>query len=135
MILLPPRSTRTDTLFPLPTLFLSIKEQLRCHSEHLLAVGGATGGRRLISNLPWRSAFLHNPARPERRRHGQDQAYSNHTDGRLRLRRAKSPWEPEDRRAGKERVRTCRCWWSPSHSQKKNTSHNTLATKTTTMRS
>src|SRR3546814_6595593 len=68
------------------------KEQLRCHSEHLLAVGGATGGRCLIRNLPWRSAFLRNPARPERRRHGQDQAYSNHTDGRLRLRRAKRLW-------------------------------------------
>src|SRR3546814_7280651 len=70
-------------------------------SADLLAVGGATGGRCLIRNLPWLSAFLHNPASPERRRHGQDQAYSNHTDGRLRLRRAKRLWRRRDCLSGR----------------------------------
>src|SRR3546814_20882182 len=67
------RTATNDIKLSCLSLHTVIKEQLRCHSEHLLAVGGATGGRCLIRNLPWRSAFLHNPARPERRRHGQDQ--------------------------------------------------------------
>src|SRR3546814_13825217 len=37
MILRPPRSTRTDTLFPDTTLFRSHQRQLRCHNLQFLA--------------------------------------------------------------------------------------------------
>src|SRR3546814_18198765 len=89
-----PRTATNDIKLSCLSLHTVITEQLRCHSEHLLAVGGATGGRCLIRTLPWRSAFLHHPARPERSSHAPDQSSSNNPTGRLRQRRAHTICRP-----------------------------------------
>src|SRR3546814_10224926 len=61
MIRRPPRSTRTDTLFPYTTLFRSQQEELR--EDHRLAVA---------PGIVVRVADGVDAARPDRERHGHD---------------------------------------------------------------
>src|SRR3546814_11132856 len=124
MIRRPPRSTRTDTLFPYTTLFRS---------------GDHRKGRRIGFH---RRSSLGHPQRPWRI-HGcghlsEDQGGQHGDAGALLARRdnagptvmrpqrstlASVRYLPagrsEERRVGKECVSTCRSRWSPFHSKKK----------------
>src|SRR3546814_4125425 len=52
MVLRPPRSTRTDTLFPYTTLFRSLRcAVLRCHARHPWSTRMTAGGLP-FSNYP-----------------------------------------------------------------------------------
>src|SRR3546814_16068276 len=93
MIRRPPRSTRTDTLFPYTTLFRSVAPASRPRpntSRHSAATHPATTARR--------------------------QAKSP-----IRYCRRPDSWtaRSEERRVGKESVSTCRYRWSPYHEKKK----------------
>src|SRR3546814_17107074 len=132
MIRRPPRSTRTDTLFPYTTLFRSAVRgcletlhgsAAQCQSRHqsqrrfpaeratmFQAHADACWVRHLA---PLDAA---GSARPALRRDGLDAGEPDGTCcGRL-CRCVRS----EERRVGKECVSTCRSRWSPSHSKKKN---------------
>src|SRR3546814_5841958 len=63
MILRPPKSTRTDTLFPYTTLFRSVRED---RDRHL----GDGGGRRQVEGVDPAGARRRFP---EREQHGQGQ--------------------------------------------------------------
>src|SRR3546814_11081785 len=100
MIRLPPRSTRTDTLFPYTTLFRSGLE----HFRQLQHQRGAVAAERV-------------------ERAGVDQCFERAT---VQLRRFDAAAEveqvferavarSEERRVGKECVSTCRSRWSPNH--------------------
>src|SRR3546814_18574407 len=134
MILRPPRSTRTDTLFPYTTLF---------RSDHVdLGAGVGAGydrakshgiGTRHVEHEEARRALRHGradfggDARLDRRqRHEQGEAEAERDDERagrgagavqVREREAEERalrargWE--ERRVGKEWVRTCRSRWPP----------------------
>src|SRR3546814_18108120 len=103
MIRRPPRSTRTDTLFPYTTLFRSRGAGTRHAraragaSDRRHADAGRTGGRHLSQILQW-------PCHP---------ANGRPFDG-TRLSRRSS----EERRVGKECVSTCRSRWSTYHLKK-----------------
>src|SRR3546814_19383335 len=110
MIRRPPRSTRTDTLFPYTTLFRSTAqytaitgiEPLRgALAAHMAGVyGSATGAGAIGPGNVLVTA-------------GCNQAYS------LALmalaRRGDEVIRSEERRVGKECVSTCRSRWSPYH--------------------
>src|SRR3546814_2540074 len=51
MIRRPPRSTRTDTLFPYPTLFRSLVQRLDLAPE-AIGLGGDLGGRHVVAGTP-----------------------------------------------------------------------------------
>src|SRR3546814_16985852 len=114
MIRRPPRSTRTDTLFPYTTLFRSATGHDIFSS--LLALGH---GRETIQGLA--PALLHagEGIRGEvpHLRHARFHIQA----GAARLIREDDGGEArsEERRVGKEGVRTCRSRWSPYHSKKK----------------
>src|SRR3546814_17148908 len=113
MIRRPPRSTRTDTLFPYTTLFRAYDRHLRHDSArrpvivgHLLEVVSdlyhyrdrlAGGG---LAFEPWAGQA---PARVAGYRH----VVENRTP--------RFPERSEERRGGKECVSTCRSRWVPSH--------------------
>src|SRR3546814_18417661 len=105
MIRRPPRSTRTDTLFPYTTLFLS--------RGHAATRGlGELRGRRADDDAPRADdgrdgTLVHPPFRAERR-------VSRDRNGGVGARRRRS----EERRVGKACVSTCRYRWSPYHSKK-----------------
>src|SRR3546814_16558358 len=120
MIRRPPRSTRTDTLFPYTTLFRS--PEYRLDREILPGARGAPGGATgeaaamaadyLEGDLRDADAARHRVVRPEER---QD---------RPRVR-------SEERRVGKECVSTCRSRWSPYHSKQTNTHSDTAVHRST----
>src|SRR3546814_13816716 len=110
MIRRPPRSTRTDSLFPYTTLF---------RSRHAPAHATA---RRRGRHLSVRA--LIDPAGAEGRAWSFQQ---------LACRIGRTPdlligftsGRSEERRVGKECVSTCRSWWSPYHyTTNKRTKHN-----------
>src|SRR3546814_21191551 len=117
MIRRPPRSTRTDTLFPYTTLF-------RSHPGHC-TVQGSTSRRTLLH--PGRRAVTEEdrPGQAPKRGHVRGQWHL--PDLRLaRLRadllcgggfpRLRGPVaRSEERRVGKECVSTCRSRWSTYH--------------------
>src|SRR3546814_19420448 len=101
MIRRPPRSTRTDTLFPYTTLFRSCL-------------------------APRRGAYdIHTSLAPANERAGRVQAWDRrqgHLDGSIGTTVvpalvAGTHWHQrsEERRVGKECVSTCRSRWSPYH--------------------
>src|SRR3546814_16446743 len=98
MIRRPPRSTRTDTLFPYTTLFRSQHGMFR-HDPSVFRLPF------LLKFLQLRFADHRVDAGTEMPRHA---AYPSHplTD------------RSEERRVGKECVSTCRSRWSPYHSKK-----------------
>src|SRR3546814_17183155 len=104
MIRRPPRSTRTDTLFPYTTLFRS------SHARY-----DTCGGAMAYRKLPLASLVV-NPAND---RHGE---LENETAAIAQLFAAQEPHmrnlakdRSEERRVGKECVSTCRSRWSPYH--------------------
>src|SRR3546814_21170603 len=111
MIPRPPRSTRTDTLFPYTTLFRSLGRQVALlHrldlSFELAQVEEQLLLRRRRAHLHQRPGmeyiFLYCGANPP---HG----VGREPEAALRLEALRS----EERRVGKECVRTCRSRWSP----------------------
>src|SRR3546814_21090180 len=106
MIRRPPRSTRTDTLFPYTTLFRSVRCRRSCrlHRRHEYAAARLGAGGE--------------PADPHHRRGG---GACSPGGGKFRPRRV---LRSEERRVGKECVSTCRSRWSPDHYKKnKTTTH------------
>src|SRR3546814_20396156 len=114
MIRRPPRSTRTDTLFPYTTLFRSVALTID-HAQYVrafldapelvitvpgveltkyLARDPQEQGGRLIMERSCRWRGMHWPARIS-------------AEFELNL------WRSEERRVGKECVSTCRSRWSP----------------------
>src|SRR3546814_13642741 len=107
MILRPPRSTRTDTLFPYTTLFRSALGHCPCLSAGRLRKAAA-------GQHPVALALFHLSAR-----RAADHAAAATAAPGPRARRIKEK-EPrcqrsEERRVGKECVSTCRYRWSPDH--------------------
>src|SRR3546814_16383007 len=108
MIRRPPRSTRTDTLFPYTTLFRSIGDAIDFRLAdigHLLVVGRAVievAGADLLFDA---ADAVH-------------QARRTRLDPRPRelfITRIGQQRRSEERRVGKECVSTCRSRWSPTH--------------------
>src|SRR3546814_15817399 len=112
MIRRPPRSTRTDTLFPYTTLFRSRRSgnvglgtRLPWLSYQSRDHFGACGDR-----IGFREKFV------GRVGFGSEQvrrADNDGTTGRERFRAPRKVHRSEERRVGKECVSTCRSRWSP----------------------
>src|SRR3546814_16971596 len=101
MIRRPPRSTRTDTLFPYTTLFRSLDAlDVTVHIEQFALKEGERSVTATVSGTKHSLAhaasvpggLLNNPVRISDRE-----------------------WRSEERRVGKVCVSTCRSRWSPSH--------------------
>src|SRR3546814_18861752 len=104
LILLPPRSTRTDTLFPNTTLFrarVPLREPRREHRQQAAAAGNRGPARTRDRRTPRR-----------RRRLPLRNAWITHCSLSLPSPRS------EERRVGNECVSTCRSRCSPYHSKK-----------------
>src|SRR3546814_17694629 len=113
MIRRPPRSTRTDTLFPYTTLFRSRSRALAPKGHRNLATGSRSNALQKLPRLLFRFAqvllFCSSPVAllPGSR---------TISIGRLHSFFLRS----EERRVGKECVSTCRSRWSPYHEKKNN---------------
>src|SRR3546814_15433309 len=125
MIRRPPRSTRTDTLFPYTTLFRSGRYSF-ARAQNLNVLLEVT---RLPSDwtlADWISsiaaAYSSRPSSPKLCHHGSFDLSSRSREGQLlmstdagstfgRVSTARS----EERRGGKDCVSTCRSRWSPDH--------------------
>src|SRR3546814_12430272 len=103
MIRRPPRSTRTDTLFPYTTLFRSMGDR-RAVQQQLLAFVGARVADALVP-------LLHEagPVRREGAEQGDQVGRADQVDA------AGEGIRSEERRVGKECVSTCRSRWSQYH--------------------
>src|SRR3546814_14945558 len=117
MIRLPPRSTRTDTLFPYTTLFRSLLAACtrRCSGYHRCKAGPSA---REDQRAPRRFGQAGIISRPS----GADRADEDNWEGLAHLfyvRKSRtylvSCKRSEERRVGKECVSTCSYWWSPDH--------------------
>src|SRR3546814_20599289 len=128
MIRRPPRSTRTDTLFPDTTLFRSRRTPLRLARQERLRQRARGASRRRRAAIRARPR-LHLP----HYRTGARSMYVLITANRNYSSWSLRPWmlmkglaipfedqvRSEERRVGKECVSTCRSRWSPYHSKKK----------------
>src|SRR3546814_16937330 len=114
MIRRPPRSTRTDTLFPYTTLFRSGDDIVGAHRRDHRAVSldNAAFGRR-------DEARAHaGDIAAERERRGAAMGVGDAAgDDQPPVEHPRS----EERRVGTECVSTCSTRWSPSHYNNKNT--------------
>src|SRR3546814_18949052 len=114
MIRRPPRSTRTDTLFPYTTLFRSAAT---CAGS----CRRSTRRRRCWKNSAWRRS-----AEPRR--------WNENGGPRAAVFMEVLPpaQRSEERRVGKECVSTCRSRWSPYHEKKKQQQQTTDDSRTYT---
>src|SRR3546814_18065142 len=148
MIRRPPRSTRTDTLFPYTTLFRSLDVERRVRRQHPVqrlgdlagrgqrrGVAGGDGAAVAVRTAAAGGVGFQHPhaAAGIEQRQGAGQpdhpaadhqhviAFAHVASLRPSSRRS------EERRVGKEYVRTCSTRWSPYHIKKKNnnTTNNT----------
>src|SRR3546814_21085849 len=118
MLRRPPRSTRTDTLFPYTTLFRSVVvdarliDEGRCTRRHHGAFGNqqAAGGTLAVVLGHQRVGHVASVGTGECQWCQKDAVGQG---ARTYLKRS------EERRVGKECVSTCRSRWSPFHSKKK----------------
>src|SRR3546814_20366398 len=110
MIRRPPRSTRTDTLFPYTTLFRSEPQDRK---ERSVSRKAGTGLRRGFSpnHKLWRTAMPKPDVSPS-----LANSLHHHSPG---LGSSQVDTRSEERRVGKECVSTCRSRWSPDHEKKK----------------
>src|SRR3546814_14830193 len=111
MILRPPRSTRTDTLFPYTTLFRSAP----CGSRVGGPKGRGGGGLRALWGAPSAAPSNLNPLRARgifAARKDNHMAAKKQKDSSADL-RTNEKKRSEERRVGKECVSTCRSRWSP----------------------
>src|SRR3546814_15050044 len=110
MILRPPRSTRTDTLFPYTTLFRS-----SAFGRYFLIQTALPLRARVLGLL-----FYHVNGATIRRDHGTHRRLLRAGISSLRWHdiHGSAIWHgdrSEERRVGKECVSTCRSRWSPYH--------------------
>src|SRR3546814_20863090 len=124
MIRRPPRSTRTDTLYPYTTLFRSDREALKEYAgtRQILPVeqvlhestniqpraGNAVPGKLRVDQLVTRQLLAILAAKIVR----EEEIAVEH---QIAIRRMERQRRSEERRVGKECVSTCRSRWSPSH--------------------
>src|SRR3546814_14785972 len=130
MIRRPPRSTRTDTLFPYTTLFRSAPAKRVAVAEHPIGdqadplMGyvvdpgetAAKGFGRPEEPQPALAAEIH------RQRHGVPALGPEHPHGARHVQRRWHPepgFRSEEHSVGKEGVSTCRSRWLPYHLKKK----------------
>src|SRR3546814_14693012 len=118
MLRLPPRSTRTDTLFPYTTLFRSLGRDDRRRGI-LLWVPATSAGTTALC--------VAGVSAPSHKREGEEDAAAvtsppspwrlppRHSAGRSAAEPAARCRRTEERRVGKECVSTCRSRWSPEH--------------------
>src|SRR3546814_14987498 len=114
MIRRPPKSTRTDTLFPYTTLFRSLPE----NCQKGVSSGAAGVPFAVIAETPQDRCRDHAqcaPAAPP------DRLPCSRRSPRRWECRSRCARRSEERRVGKECVSTCRSRWSPYHYKKKNT--------------
>src|SRR3546814_20697216 len=102
MIRRPPRSTRTDTLFPYTTLFRSVGRDQRADQSALRDDADRAGFRL---SLRQRAGEVDREAVEQI----ADALAVRPADDHIRLGRS------EERRVGNEFVSTCRSRWSPYH--------------------
>src|SRR3546814_18368418 len=102
MIPRPPRSTRTDTLFPYTTLFRSMPPRARPIQVSLIREGQLRGRFSLLIVTTLEKLLL-----------GARAGAADKT-GSMKL-MAVDQSRSEERRVGKECVSTCRSRWSPYH--------------------
>src|SRR3546814_15830116 len=110
MIRRPPRSTRTDTLFPNTTLFRSTAEKGERHHRAGFFQGVARS-RHPRTNQLFSVAGARVPV--DRADRDREQGNAGH------LRRGDGATRSAERRVGKECVSTCRFRWSPYPYKKK----------------
>src|SRR3546814_17388828 len=115
MIRRPPRSTRTDTLFPYTTLFRSQVQLDRSVRLHRVGVGDRVGGQLVEAHrLVLDRALLVEPGQQEQVIHERPHAsplVAPTAHGLVELPRLRS----EERRVGKEWVSTVSFRWSRYH--------------------
>src|SRR3546814_11165276 len=104
MIRRPPRSTRTDTLFPYTTLFRSL--DFRANATHVLKHQVT----RLGETVDTRGSLDESSAYKWRAVGSVAWRYNN-----LRIRYKAEYFRSEERRVGKDGVSPCRTRWSPYH--------------------
>src|SRR3546814_20512359 len=109
MVRLPPRSTRTNTLFPYTTLFQALDAIQSDQSTVMAGVFLETADHALVDDLTTRCEFKQHAAPPGSR--ATDPSPSPVTQDN----RARNTRRTEERSVGKEWVRTCRYRWSPEH--------------------
>src|SRR3546814_12619708 len=113
MLRRPPRSTRTDTLFPYTTLFRSDPPRVRGIGE-----GGAREARE-GDGVAHARRLLHDRRGLARHRVGAAERGAlrelDDDDGIALIHRRDEAARSEERRVGKEWVSTCRSRWSPYH--------------------
>src|SRR3546814_13366982 len=107
MLRLPPRSTRTDTLFPYTTLFRARESRSIRPRSDAQGRGGGGGRQRGTSH---RSAASSSSVRASTQRRPPSASSSSFQTGALVLTQS---IRSEERRVGKECVSTCRSRWSP----------------------
>src|SRR3546814_19472292 len=112
MIRRPPRSTRTDTLFPYSTLFRSDNIARTLPPDLGDAARRLQSGRRAIED---RMTLL-----ASRRTFGIETTLTGNSELALMRAAGEAGYRSEERRVGKECVSTCRSRWSPYHQKKKN---------------
>src|SRR3546814_13070608 len=125
MIRRPPRSTRTDTLFPYTTLFRSVhwNSCAPCATAPSGVANETAACRAVVAAVDARRCIA---VAGNRQRPGPgDRAFSRLRHQHLGAGRS------EERRVGKECVSTCRYRWSPYHYKKtKNDSRQQKTTNT-----
>src|SRR3546814_13924770 len=110
MIRRPPRSTRTDTLFPYTTLFRS-KAEID-HAFHLRLLAQPCADAPRIFSRPAHAEFQRFQAS---QKHPGAVWVKDGADGVAHHPDAVEQVRSEERRVGKECVSTCRSRWSPYH--------------------
>src|SRR3546814_17847039 len=105
MIRRPPRSTRTDTLFPYTTLFRSIDYASQDRKEPVRFISKCRG----VGCQTIKQAWNRNGQQALIRINRQEDESERSPTLILRCQRS------EERRGGKEWVSTCRFRWSPIH--------------------
>src|SRR3546814_17833260 len=125
MIRRPPRSTRTDTLFPYTTLFRSSRFPLQVPFpvDNVTGIGlqpDAVGVELwLRTDPPIPSVVMPSDPRGEVCGHVAGASSASATNSVRRNFLSSSEYRSEERRVGKECVSTCRSRWSPYHEKKK----------------
>src|SRR3546814_13561248 len=115
MIRRPPRSTRTDTLFPYTTLFRSLTRLRRQWFNKRKSVTALL--REVIYNQPVQ--LLDSDA--DNKMVDADLALQALGGDHVAFGYLTTTIRSEERRVGKECVGTCRSRWAPDHLKKKNT--------------
>src|SRR3546814_19309560 len=113
MIRRPPRSTRTDTLFPYTTLFRSVLHKPSClFREQALLPHDLAPTQKFVAA---RGSMLTQNHATNRIPGAERAEYGDRTAGQVILIGVERNHRSEERRVGKECVSTCRSRWSPYH--------------------